>query len=260
MIFFRWRLPVDFIDFDWYDFSYFQDVLERNELQLTIRRVLSPFTIPTVFSNELSYAIYDYCYGKQVNLYDEDRWKRNFQGEISGYLLETARYLQAYARDVNNNIDRDDTSKVTTTGHEKAGSADTRKTGNVDNTQSSDVSGSNQQQSTEELGDTLSVINNVTTSTNYLATANEESFSRGSVTETGQSDFAKNETNNIKMGVENGAQLSDKKDRRVTDTEGVKSPLTIASEESAFTFRDWFEPLYAIIDTYFTPGGGENYA
>lgn len=254
----RWRHNIDFMDLDMYDFVKFETVMNSNvDLITRIRTALSPFEISEPFPTVLATAIYDYCYGKLCNLQDTDRWKRNFLGEISGYILENGRYFQAFVRDVNQNIEQDDTSKVTTSGEEKTGTADTKKTAAAENDAIAETLGSNQQTGVHELGDTLTVLNNVTTSTNYLASANEESYSRGSVTESGTSTVGNTNRNNVKTGMENGASLSDKKDKRVTDTEGTKSPLTIALEESAFKFRDWFEPLWAIIDSYFTPGGND---
>jgi len=252
-----WRPSIDFIDFDWYEFEKFQNVIDLKTLVTRVQSALSPFIVPEPFPSLLGSSIYDYCFGKMCNMKDTERWELNFLGEISAFLLENGRYLQAYVRDVNKDIEIDDTTKTTTVGEEKAGTADTKKTGNIENTQNSEVLGGNQQQSVHELGDTLTVLNNTTTSTNYLASANEESYSRGSVTETGNTSVAKNDGATIQLGMENGASLSDKKDKRVIDTEGRKSPLTIAKEESAFIFRDWMEPLFTIIDTYFMAGGGK---
>ena len=252
-----WRKNIDFKDFNWYDFPVFEDVIDLATLNARVVNSLSVFIIPEPFPSILSQSIFDYCNGKLCNLKNEPRWRLNFLGEISAFLLENGRYLQAYVRDVNKNIEIDRTSKVTTRGEEKTGTADTRKTGNIENEQHSGVQGANQQTGTLELGDTLTVLNNQSTSTNYLASRNDEAYSRGSTTETGNSSVDKSDTANIRLGMENGASLSDTKDERVTDTEGTKSPLDIANEESSFKFRDWMEPLFSIIDTYFTPGGAD---
>lgn len=252
-----WRRNIDFRNCNMYNFPVFEDVIDNTTLNARVVNALSVFTIPEPFPSILSQSIYDYCNGKLCNLMNDERWKLNFLGEISAFLLENGRYLQAYVRDVNKNIEVDGTSKVTTHGEEKTGKADTRKTGNVENEQHSGVQGTNQQSGTVELGNTLTVLNNQSTSTNYLASRNDEAYSRGSMTETGNSSFDKSDTSNIRLGMENGASLSDTKDERVTETEGTKSPLDIANEESSFKFREWMEPLFKIIDTYFTPGGAD---
>lgn len=252
-----WRKNIDFKDFDMYDFPVFETVLDSTTLINRVIESLSPFEVPEPFPSILGNSVYDYCYGKLCNLKNTTRWKSNFLGEISVYLLENGRYLQAYVRDVNKNIELDNTSKVTTRGEEKTGKADTRKTGTVNNEQHSDVAGNNQQSGTLELGDTLTILNNQSTSTNYLASRNDEAYSRGSMTEMANASFGKGDVSSIGLGMENGASLSDTKNERVTDTQGTKSPLDIANEESAFKFLQWMEPLFTILDTYFMAGGGD---
>lgn len=252
-----WRSNVDFRDFDFYEFPYFEDVIDVETVLNKVVNALSPFQIPMPFPQILADNIYDYCYGRQCNLKNTDRWEKNFLGEISIFLLERGRYLQAYVRDVNKNIELDGTSKTKVTGEEISGNATTKKTGNVETVQQSDVSGTSSQQGLHELGDTLTVLNNTTTSTTYLASANEENYSRGSVTENSASGFGKSVNNSVNLGVENGGSLSDSKHETLTETEGTKSPLDIANEESNFKFQEWIEPLLAIIDTYFTAGGAK---
>lgn len=252
-----WRRDSDFKNYNFYEFELFESVLNQIELDVRIIDTLSIFSIPNNFSNILSKNVYDYCFGKQINLKNTERWKRNFLGEIVTFLLEEGRYFQAYVRDVNTNIDKGHFSKTTSESEEKTGRSDTKKVGNVENIQNSDVQGSNQQQGTHELGDTLTVLNNQTTSTIHLASSNEESYSKGNVTETGQSAFSKSEGHSINLGVENGNSLSDQKNIGSVEEENVMSPLEIAREESAFNFRKWMEELFTILDTYFTAGGNE---
>lgn len=251
-----WRNRNDFMGFDWFDFSKFEEVVTTSDAVIKrVRDVFTPYSIPDSFSKIIGLGIYDYCYGKLVNLKNVERWEHNFYGEVSVYLLERARYLQAYARDVNTNIDDDGSKTVYSDGETISGTTDTRKTGSVENAQTSAVQGSNQQQGTTELGDTLTVLNNQTTSTRYLASSNEESYSKGAVSETSGSGFDKEDSSKINLGIENGSQLHDEKDTNVTKTVAVKSPLDIASQESDFNFQEWFEDLFAILDKYFTPGG-----
>lgn len=255
-----WRKNVDFKDFDFYNFPIFNDVLARNILTSRIVSALSPFQIPSSVPTLLSEGIYDYCYGKKCNSINETRWRYNFLGEISIYLLEQGRYLQAYFRDVNKDIEIDNSTKVVSEGEQKAGKVDTKKTGSAENSQASDVQGSNQQQGQLNLGDTLTVLNNQTTSTRYLASSNEESYSTGSITENHVATVGKNDTSKISVGMENGASLSDTQNVNETNTTGKRSPIDIALNESNFNLKEWMEPLFKIIDTYFTPEGGEGYA
>lgn len=255
-----WRQNIDFKDFDFYDFPIFEDVLTRDELTSRVASSLSPFQIPANVPAILSGNIYDYCYEKTCNLINETRWRYNFLGEIGTYLLERGRYLQAYFRDVNKDIDLDNSTRVVSEGEEKAGKVDTKKTGSAENTQVSDVQSSNQQQGQLNLGDTLTVLNNQTTSTRYLASSNEEAYSTGSLTENHVASAGKNDTSKINVGMENGASLSDLQNINETNTTGKRSPIDIALNESNFNFQEWMEPLFQIIDTYFTPGGGGFYA
>lgn len=250
-----WRANIDFMDFDFFDFELFESVLTESEVNTSIVVDLSPFTIPSNFSDVLSDGIYDYCYGKMINLKNTERWKRNFLGEIAVFILENGRYLQAYARDVNKNIGIADTSKVESEGEEKSGKAETKKTGNIENNQKSGVQGANEQQAQLNMGATVTVLQNVTTSTNYIGSKNNEQTNSGTSIETGTSSFDKENESNIKMGMENSGMLSDQKNKNVVDTSGTKSPLTVASEESKFTFQKWMEPLFEIIDSYFLTGG-----
>lgn len=250
-----WRRDIDFMDFDMFVFSSFETVLTQAEVTHNVRSYMTSFTIPLPFSNSLGEGIYKYCFGKMINLKNSERWKNNFFGEIGVYILENGRYLQAYARDVNKDIGISDTSKVESEGEVKTGRADTKKTGSVENNQSSDVQGSNVQQGQLNMGATVTVLQNVTTSTNYIGSKNNEQTNSGTTTETSGSNFGKSNTSDIKLGMENSGMLSDQKDKNVVDTSGTKSPLTVASEESKFTFQKWMEPLFEIIDSYFLTGG-----
>lgn len=255
-----WRKNIDFKDLDFYEFPMFENVLDRKILDARMISALSPFQIPSSVPTLISEDIYDYCFGKKCNLVNETRWRYNFLGEIATYILEQGRYLQAYFRDVNKDIDLDNSSKVVSEGEQKAGKVDTKKSGNVENNQSSNIQGSNQQNGQLNLGDTLTILNQQTTSTRYLASSNEEAYSTGSLTEVHGAAFDKNDSSKINVGMENGASLSDQKNINETNTTGKRSPIDIALNESNFNFKEWMEPLFKIIDTYFTPEGGENYA
>lgn len=252
-----WRKDTDFKDYNFYDFPLFEMVIDRETLKQRVISSFSPFTIGEPFQTILSDAIYDYCFGKMCNLKNDERWKLNFLGDISIFLLEKGRYFQAYVRDINSNIDQDNSYNLTTEGEIKIGKVDTKKNGNISNSEGSEVLGNNEQNGQLNLGDTLTVLNNQTTSTRHLASSTEEAYSTGSVTENSSSGFSKNVNNEISLAIENGASLSDQKDINTQIYEGKKSPLDISKEESNFNFKDWIEPLYIILDSYFLQGGND---
>lgn len=253
------RSDIDFINFNWYEFEKFQNVMTVADVSAVIVDSLSPFSISANFSNVLSDGIYDYCFGKLINLKDSERWSHNFSGEIKIYLLEKARYLQAYDRDINSNISTGDSSKTVTNGEGVSGSADTRKTGNVKNSQITNVDGSDTQRGEKSLNSSLTTLFNRSTSTNYLGTQNEEAGESGSISQEGTQRFGKSNQNDIDLGMQNGASLSKNIASGDSETTSKKSPLTVAKEESAFSFQEFFEPLFEILDSYFT-NGGQDYA
>lgn len=99
-----WRSDIDREDFDYYDFAYFETVTSDTEMNNRVSFALIPFSISVNFRNVLSNVIYNYCYHKLINLRDTKRWVTNFYGDLGIWLLDHARYLQAYDRDINNGI------------------------------------------------------------------------------------------------------------------------------------------------------------
>lgn len=256
-----WKRYTDFKDFDWTNqFMKFETVLTQPQIKANIVGAVSPWTVSDLFCEQLATNIYGYCYGKQICLLDSMRWRMNFLGEIGTYLMQEGRYLQAMDRDVNLNIANKGGETVTETGESMTGTADNRKNGGISNMQEASTEATDSQGMTNELGDTLTILNHQTTSTNYLASKNDESFSRGDISQNTGTSLSKGDTTNINFAMENGESLSDTKDTRKTVTERDYSPLEIAKIESEFNWRDWFEPLFDIIDTYFIAGGNGEYA
>lgn len=256
---FFWKNDFEFKELDMYEFSYFEDVVVQNELDTAVDESLSMFMITNVSRTILSKYLYQYCYHKQVNLIHEKRWKANFLGDVSLYLTEKGRYLQAFFRDVNNNIDKKGTNHTKTTGENISGTSGTSKGGTVSSSQSGSVGGNNTLSGTEELGDTLTILDNQTTSTKYLASKNDESYSKGSQTEETNTNFTKTLVNDSTITMNNDDRLTDEKNKSDVDTDGTYSPLEIAKLETEFNFLPWLDDLLKRIDEHFLVGG-LNYA
>ena len=255
-----WRNNIDFKDLDLFDFEKFENVTNITEMETKVNHALSAFVIDTNSKKVLSEIIYNYCYGKMICLKDTKRWVHNFYSDIELYLLEKGRYLQSYFRDVNNNIDKTGTTRNVTDDNNINGTSDTRKSGNVSNSQTSKVGGSDTQGFNNSVGDTLTILDNQTTSTVYLASKNDESFSRGEINQNSIADFEKGDTSNFNLSLENGNKLSKGVQNTEINTSGTYSPLEIAKLESDFNFQPFYANLLRIIDNYFILGGGENYA
>lgn len=255
-----WRSNLDFIDLDYLDFSRFETVYTVSELSHGIDTVVGFYSLPPTFTSILSTNLYNYCFGKLIALRDVKMWKHNFLGEINMFLMEHMRYLQSLYRDVNTNIDKKGTDKQVEVNKGKQGNVSSGQVGSTTDSQNSAVQGSDTQGSTNALGDTLTILNNQTTSTNYLASKNDESFSRGEVSHATSSDFNKTHGNSTSLSQSNNQELSFGIAENVKDTSGTYSPLEIAKLESDFKYMPWFHDLLTIVDTYFLSGGNKNYA
>lgn len=252
---FYWKNDFDYNELDMYEFEQFQSVVTTNQLDDMVIQSLSPFVIPNAVCLVLSKLLYDYCNHKQVNLIDTDRWRDNFLGDVGLYLLEKGRYLQAYFRDVNQNIDKKGTGDTDTTSQGISGTSGTQKAGSVSSNQSANTSGSDTLDSREELGDTLTILDNQTTSTKYLASKNDESYSKGHQQNTTETGFSKTVDNQTNVSMSNDDRLT--KDKQVSNvhTSGTYSPLEIAKLESDFKFQPWLDDLLSRLDEHFLVGG-----
>lgn len=252
-----WRADIDKEDFDFYDFAYFETVTTDTEMNNNVSSVLSPFMISANFRNVLSNVIYKYCFHKLINLRDEKRWTTNFYGDLGIWLLDHARYLQAYDRDINNGIKNKGVDNTDTDTEAVNGSSATNKTGNSSNTQNNSVSVADSQGSTNEVGDTLTVLDNETTSTQFLASKNDESFSRGGVTENASKEANRGNSTSMQLGISNSDSLTKAKGKTVDVKSGTYSNLDIATLESNFKFQPFYYDLVKLLDEYFTLGGSQ---
>lgn len=250
-----WRRDIDFLDFDMFDFLYFEEVVLPTDMNSLINSALEPFSVSIMFKNALSDGIYNYCYGKMISLKNDIRWKNNFLGDIKLFLLEQSRYFQAFSRDVNTNIINGGSFHELTESEKITGGSNTKQDGSILNSQNSSINGVSEQQGTNNLGNTLTVLNNQTTSTHFLASANEESYSTGSVVESASSSFQDSNNSSINLTIENSSSLSDTKDRVEHNSDTTLSPLEIAQKESSFQFQKWYPELLLLIDKYFLIGG-----
>lgn len=252
-----WRNDIDTEDFNYYDFQYFENVTNISEMNTNVSTALSPFQISNTFKGVLSDLIYKYCFHKLINLRDVKRWNTNFYGDLGMWLLDKGRYLQAYDRDINNGI-RNKGIDNTVGNHEVVnGVVTTGKSGTSSNVQTNTVNTGDSQTSNNSVGDTLTILNNETTSTNFLASKNDESFSRGEVSETANKDISKGDSTNIGFAVNNNNSLSKGKSRDTELKDGTYSNLDIATAESNFKFQPLYYELIQILDEYFTLGGSE---
>lgn len=255
-----WRNNIDFENLDLYDFEKFENVTTITEMESKVNHALTSFNIDTTAKKVLSEILFNYCYGKMICLKDVKRWVHNFYSDIELYLLEKGRYLQTYFRDVNSNIDKTGTTKNVTDDNGISGTSDTKKSGNVGNSQMSSVGGSDTQGFNNSVGDTLTILDNQTTSTSYLASKNDESFSKGEITQTVNADFEKSDTTNFNLSIENSNKLSKEVQNTEVNTSGTYGPLEIAKLESDYNFQPFYNDLLRIINNYFILGGGEEYA
>lgn len=252
-----WRHETGFKDYDFYDFEYFQDVITDVVLKGKISLGLSPYELPQAVITVLSNNVYDYCYGKMIDLKNTDRWVRNFSSELSLFFLENGRYLQSLFREYEGDIYKDNTSKTTTSGDKVSGGVSSKKNGNVSNSQNSNASIHDGEEGRHEIARNETYLYNQSTSTNYLGTRNIENLSNANTTKSGSFDLSKTEQNDISISEENAANLNKEKSGGVVDVEGTINPVTIAKMESDFTFREWLDELLTRLDTYFMSGGSE---
>ena len=252
-----WRNDIDREDFDYYDFQYFENVTNITEMGNNINNALSPFQISSTFRGVLSELIFKYCYHKFINLCDVKRWVANFYGDLGWWLLDKGRYLQAYDRDVNNGIKNKGIDNDVTDNEVVNGAVSTNKSGASSNTQTNSTNVADSQGSTNEVGDTLTILNNETTSTNFLASKNDESFSKGGVTETASKESSKGDSTSMSINFANNDTLSKGKGKTVNVKDGTYSNLDIATAESNFKFQPLYYDLIKLLDMYFTLGGSD---
>lgn len=244
-----WRADIDEKNLDFYDFLTFEKVItSEKDIRTFLLGHSQMYQNLHTFLEYLCNWICDYCYGRQINLKNVERWKRNFLGDINLYLFENIRYLQSYLRDVNNNIDK------TGTKTDRQGATLEGRTGSVSDSNSSGVGGGNTQVTNKNEGNTLTILNNQTTSTAYLASRNDESYSTGSVSNQTSSNFDKSNSNNVSLSQSNTNSL------QINTSEGTYSKLDIANLESNYKYSDWIDRLKDILDSYFLGGDVENYA
>ena len=250
-----WRHRSDFNDYFLHPWVRFETVETLPDLMTVSQSTLSMYQLPGTFFSMLAQGIYDYGFGKLCNLKDTARWKKNFESEIRLYLLENGRYLQALFRDVNKNIEDAGTHTDTTKGQVIGGETGSTRSGGGADTQTADKGSNQQDHVSRDLGDTLTVLNNQTTSTMHLASSNEDAYSKGSESaDSGQTED-KGATHNIQLSQNNTEKLHDTKNLSQTFSEGTVGPLDIALKESGFHFQKWLDDLLERLDMYFTPGG-----
>ena len=251
-----WRNSgVDLDDLDLWDFEFFEKIVTENKNLKEIKKPFSIFVLSEEAVELIANLIYDYGFGKQINLKNSNRWFKNFYSDVNSFLLENARYLQSYFRDVNRNIDKTGTSHSDTLGDNVTGGTNTSKNSNFNNSQGIDTNSSSNDTAVNRVGDTLTILDNQTTSTQYLASKNDESFSTGDITEQNSTNEAQENKSNVGFSVGNSANLQKTKDKTTVDTSGTYSPLDIALKESQFNFQKWRDDLYALMDVYFIIGG-----
>lgn len=236
-------------------FKKFEDVIDFNTIYNNIVDTFSGFQIPSLFSNSLANIIFMYGSGKDINLIDEKRWHSNFLSEINLFCLEWARYIQAYNRDINTNLESDGTSLTTTNVQGKGGNVSSTQSADVSNQKLGTVSGRSEQIGVEGLSKDFTTLNNQTTGTNYLATRNENTRSDGSVTESASSDFSDSNQNSINLQQGNAANLEVSNTDTTVSVNKRKSPLDISTIESSFKFKEFRAELLDMLDKYLNFGG-----
>lgn len=250
-----WRSAIDFYDSDWYDFRHFEDVYSLDICDDMVLSALKNFNIAIEIKKNFSLAIFNYAYGKHINLKNEKRWVNNFNGEISLFLMENGRYLQAYFRDVNKDIENDNIEKIRTSRDEKYKNVSSGKSTSVMNDGKTEIATSDSQNVEKNEGDTLTVLNTTSTSTNYLANSTDEAYSRGTESQNTGSSVSKSFNENVATGLNDSANVGANEQEFESIKDGTLSPLDIAKRESEFNFIKWFEDLKKIIDSNLMVGG-----
>lgn len=257
-LFSLWRNQgVDLDDLDLWDFEYFEKIVTENRNLKEIKKPFSVFVLSEEAVSLIASIVYDYGFGKQINLKNSNRWVKNFYSEVNSFLLEYARYLQSYFRDVNKNIDKTGTTHGDTLGDNVTGGTTTNKNSSFNNSQGIDTNSSSNDTAVNRVGDTLTILDNQTTSTQYLASKNDESFSTGDITEQNSTNESQENKSNIEFSVGNNANLQKTKDKTTVDTSGTYSPLDIALKESQFNFQKWRDDFHKLMDNYFILGGSD---
>lgn len=252
-----WRNDIDYEDFDYYNFDYFENVTNLAEMNTNVSTALSPFQISNTFKGVLSDLIYKYCFHKLINLRDIKRWDANFYGDLGMWLLDKGRYLQAYDRDINNNIKNKGTDTDTIDNEMVNGVVTTGKSATSGNVQTNNIDSGDTQTNNNSVGDTLTILNNETTSTNFLASKNDESFSKGEITESAYKNISKGDSTSMGFAVNNNNSLSKGKGRNIAHKIGTYSNLDVATAESNFKFQPLYYELLQLLDNYFTLGGSQ---
>lgn len=250
-----WRNMHDFEDLNFYEFEKFESVYTISDSQTLVRNVFNEFLISEHYKNLISEYIYNYAYGKYINKKNVKRWVNNFNADIALYLLEFARYLQAYFRDVNKNIDKADIESITTNKSEKHGDTTASKSTAATTDKGTNITAADTQTVAKDEGDTLTVLNTTSTSTNYLANSTDEAYSRGNEQQSTSSEISQSFNQGISNGINDSITLGASNEEVSNKKDGTLSPLTIAKSESEFNFLPWVDRLKEIIDSHLLVGG-----
>lgn len=250
-----WRYNFDFVDLDYSDFEKFENIYTLEDSKTLVRNVFDEFVISEHYKNILASFIFNYGYGKYINKKDIKHWFNNFNSDLGLYLLELARYLQAYFRDVNKNIDVADIENITTDKKEKHGNTTTSKNTDITTNKGTSTNVADSQSVSKDEGNTLTVLNTTSTSTNYLANSTDEAYSKGNEQETTSTDISQNFTQGISNNINDSILLGASNEKLTNEKSGILSPLTIAKSESEFNFLPWVEKLKELIDSHLLAGG-----
>lgn len=251
-----WKKNLTFENKDLSPFARYENVITVGEIATAVSRGAVGLNLPL---SEQAFVgiIWDYGQGKLVNKVDTKAWVRNYCSEISLWILSNARYLQAYERDINKNYNQKDIDFTDTQGNNTQISTTAGTQSNGSHSINDTANAGHNESAGEQLGDTLTVLNNQTTSTKTLATSNEDNYSKGDLSVGKSSESAASNDVNASYSENRGAGQVEGRNNGRSHSYGTLSPLSAMNLEKNFPFQNLLTNLFDTLDKYFTVSGYE---
>ena len=249
-----WKANLSFENLELSPFKYYETVISPAEINAAVSLGATGFQVPNAV-NIVTSIVWDYGQGKLINKVNEKQWVRQYCSEVTLWMYENARYLQAYERDINRNYSQKDTDFTDSQGNSTNINTSASNSSSGQHNIADSANASSAQNAGRQLGDTMDVVNNQTTATKVVATSNQDDYSKGDRAVSKSNDASGSNGVSTSYSEGNGASQGEARTNGRVKSYGNFSPLTAMNQEKNFPFMAFMETLFPRLDYYFTVSG-----